>query len=154
VDRLILRLQDMTENNKDESDIYANPVYVRVMPDYMSNCIWHFDGLHMDPEELPVSEKLKTQLAQWADWYNINDDFKPEAERKNRLNWKKFNAEGVEITRAIKRELPHWTVVWHDDKKLTALIRVGGESPARHLYEFEVLPGGVLGPPPTQAPAE
>lgn len=106
---------------------HADEKYIRVMPYYISNGIWHRDGLHADPEELPVSNELLVRLAQWSDWYNVNDDFLPEDERKNQLNWDEFEKEGVEIARAIKRELPDWTVVWHDERKLVALVRAGEE---------------------------
>ncbi|MDR5778535.1 hypothetical protein QCE63_03700 [Caballeronia sp. LZ065] len=135
----------MSKHEEDEFEIDENPVHVRVMPDYASNCIWHFDGMHMDPEELPVPNDLKLRLAQWADWYNINDDFKPPEERQNRLNWDKFNAEGLAIARAIKRALPAWTVVWWDGKILSELVELG-ETPQRSLYTFEVRSDGTLEP--------
>ncbi|MDR5819295.1 hypothetical protein QCE64_02105 [Caballeronia sp. LZ043] len=104
-----------------------------------------FDGMHMDPEELPVSDDLKARLEQWADWYNINDDFNPPEERRNRLDWTKFSAEGVAIARAIKQALPAWTVVWWDEKILSELVNLG-ETPQRSLYAFEVTSDGTLEP--------
>lgn len=136
----------MSKHEEDEFEIYENPVYVRVMAEYASNGIWHFDGMHMDPEELPVSDDLKARLEQWADWYNINDDFKPPEERQNRLDWGKFNAEGLQIAQAIKRELLHWTVVWSDEERRMALRHIDGEPPPRALFEFEVMSDGALVP--------
>ena len=73
------------------------------------------------------------------------------AERQNRLNWEKFNAEGIEIACAFKRELPDWAVVWWDECKLSTLVRSGGEPPARHLIEFETMADCSLGPSPNAA---
>jgi len=48
------------------------------MPDYGSNCIRDRGGTYVETDELPVSAALLTRLAQCAERYNINDDFKPE----------------------------------------------------------------------------
>lgn len=37
--------------------------------------------------ELPVSQELLDRLPRLSDWYNINDDFWPEPERNNKLDW-------------------------------------------------------------------
>ncbi|GJH17287.1 hypothetical protein CBA19CS22_12115 [Caballeronia novacaledonica] len=121
-------------------------VFVKVMPEYASNGIWHRDGIHAEPVELPISKSLLARLAQWSGWYNINDDYLPVDDRKNRLDWDKFEQEGVAIARAIKRELPEWTVVWSDERKLKALILAGPERRPRSAFEFEVLSNGSLVP--------
>jgi hypothetical protein len=119
-------------------------MFIRVMPDYSSNGIWHRDGTHAEPDELPVSPELLKRLARWADWYNVNDDYLPEAERKNRLDWPAFEREGVAVAYAIKQELPDWTVLWFDERKLATLIRVGHVDIPRSAFEFEVLLDGSL----------
>lgn len=126
-------------------DFPANDKYIRVMPDYASNGIWHRQGIHAEPDELPISKSLHEWLAAWANRYDINDDFLPESERKNRLDWSEFTSEGLAIARAIKAELPDWTVVWWDEQKLAEAMRsVSGERPSRRLFEFEVLVDGTL----------
>lgn len=118
--------------------------YIRVMPDYCSNGIWHRDGMHAEADELPVSKELLERLARWSDWYNINDDFLLAAERKNKLSWAEFDKEGLSIAYAIKRELPDWTVVWFDERKLMTLIRCGHRNVPRSSYQFEILLDGSL----------
>ena len=129
-----------------ENDMNVDRRYIKVMADYMSSCLWHADGIQADIDELPVSAALRTRIAQWADWYNVNDDFLPAAERKNRLDLRKFNDEGLAIARAVKRELPDWTVVWWDECELIAQVESGAGKSSRELYEFEIMGDGSLGP--------
>ncbi|MFM0324871.1 hypothetical protein [Caballeronia glebae] len=58
----------------------------------------------------------------------------------------KFNEEVLEVARAIKRERPDWAIVWWDECKLSTLVRSGGETLTRNLFEFEVTADGWLEP--------
>lgn len=46
---------------------------IKLMAEYFCHPLWHDDGINMgdiDPNDLPISEKLKKQIYHWAEWYN------------------------------------------------------------------------------------
>ena len=112
--------------------------WVRVMGDYCTTGIWHWEGYEMDPDDLPVSADLKARLANWASRYlscidswreGEPDDFSriQEHDRLLRIN----SDEGLAIAREIKAALPDWTVVYFDED-------LSGRHAIRAKYQFEI----------------
>ncbi|WP_063812538.1 hypothetical protein [Burkholderia cenocepacia] len=114
-----------------------NPRWVRVMADYSSNGIWAQSGGSAELEYLPVSVALHQRLAAWCVWYEKNDDYLPEEERKANFDYAAFSAEGLAIAKAVKAELPDWTVVYFDEAKFRALMGPPIPPVARSRSDFE-----------------
>ena len=110
---------------------------VRIVADYGGN------GYQLDKEarargELPVSEPLKTRLSAWNDEYEAS--CRPGAYEDvcgTRFDFVAFAAKGLEIAKAVKRELPGWTVTYWDEALDWYLSREPRSyDPARAEYEI------------------
>jgi hypothetical protein len=91
--------------------------WVRIFCDYSADPVWAKDGGGCDLEDLPVSASLAARLRAWARRY----------ERKDSgllvIDWDEgpaFTAEGLAIAKAVKAELPDWTVIYLDEAALEA----------------------------------
>jgi hypothetical protein len=109
-------MQHNQKDNLDVTETEAKPRWVKVMAEYSSCGLWDSNGVHSDEAELPVSEALKARLRKWCDWYERNDDYLPEP--RTQFDYEAFAAEGLLIAKAIKAELPDWTVTYFDESKL------------------------------------
>ena len=83
------------------------PKHLRLMADYGSAGVWDHDGAPLDPAKLPLSPKLRSRLARWC--ARFQKSFETE------IDLDAFAAEGRAIARAVKAELPHWSVVYFDE---------------------------------------
>lgn len=111
--------------------------WVRVMGDYCSSGIWHREGYEMDPDDLPIPDKIKARLDDWAARYFCIDSWREgdadnfariqEDDRVLRL----YSDEGLAIARAIKATLPEWTVVYFDED-------LSWRHAIRAKYQFEI----------------
>ena len=112
--------------------------WVRIMCDYCADGVWAKSGGAALPEDLPVSEVLRNRIRSWQAWYE-------ESAGQDDGSWvdlAAFAEEGEAIARAVKAELPDWTVIYHNEAKLEdvfKLRRVFGrvEVPRSH-FEYEV----------------
>lgn len=120
-------MQKNREQNAFNADEEAKPNWVKVMADYSSCGLWDSRGVHSDDSELPVSDELKARLRQWCDWYERNDDYLPEP--TTQFDYTAFAAEGLLIAKAIKAELPDWTVMYFDESKLHNSLSAGKSRP-------------------------
>lgn len=110
--------------------------YVRVLADYCADPVWEADGcmMMMMIEELPVTEDLRQRLVEWNHVY----------ERKcpsDGITWPEqaqHAAQGLELAKQVKQQLPDWTVVYSDSHKLAQLILSETDSDDRTLWENEV----------------
>jgi hypothetical protein len=118
------------------TEIEANPRWVKVMADYSSCGLWDSNGVHSDDADLPVSESLKARLRKWCDWYELNDDYLPEP--TTQFDYEAFSAEGLLIAKAIKAQLPDWTVVYFDENRLHQALH-GKLVQPRGTYDYEVM---------------
>lgn len=112
--------------------------WVRVMGDYCSSGIWHWEGHEMDPDDLPVPDDIKARLANWAARYfswtdswcaGDPDNFARMREHDRLLRL--YSDEGRAIARSIKSALPEWTVVYFDED-------LSGRHMIRAKYQFEI----------------
>lgn len=112
----------MVEADKGES---PDDRWVRVMCDYGAGGLWVKSGEAIWPIDLPVSNETRDRLAKWQDWF---EECPPDG-RPSQFDVVAFSAEGLAIAKAIKAELPHWTVIYHDESR---------RGPVRQDCEYEV----------------
>lgn len=117
--------------------------WVRVMCDYCAEGIWDRQGASRSIDSFPAPEELKRRIMTWQAHYELRDIHEmPPVE----LDWEAFAAEGLLIAREIKRALPDWTVIYHDES-----VPVGeGWKPGmpRDHFEYEIIlnPDGTFSP--------
>lgn len=110
--------------------------WVRVMADYSSDGLWHHDGTMMERDELPISAELQARHEQWCHWYEKSEgpSSKHGSEPSKTFDYAGFSKEGKEIARAIKMELPDWTVIYFDEEAaLSTVLKI-----VREDYEYEI----------------
>lgn len=125
------------------SDIYEDVLnrhrWVRVMADYSCDGVWDIEGNSCGTEELPISPALVERLRCWQAHYEAVEDA---IEEENRLpresDWTNFSAEGLAIARALKAELPGWTVFYFDEAK-ACVVPLDGKRRLRSTFEYEIL---------------
>jgi hypothetical protein len=77
------------------------------MADYGAAGVWDHDGDPIDPARLPLSPRLRARLARWCARF--------QASFEGEIDLEAFAAEGRAIARAVKAELPGWSVVYFDE---------------------------------------
>jgi hypothetical protein len=83
------------------------PRHLHLMADYGSAGVWDHDGAPLDPSSLPLSAKLRARLARGS--ARFEESFEAA------IDLEAFAAEGRAIARAVKTELPDWSVVYFDE---------------------------------------
>jgi hypothetical protein len=76
--------------------------HVHLMADYGSAGVWDHDGAPLDPASLPLSPRLRARLARWC--ARFQGSFETE------IDLDAFASEGRAIARAVKKELPDWSI--------------------------------------------
>jgi hypothetical protein len=113
---------------------------VRIVADYCSRGFQILDGETRAADELPISDALKTRLSTWND--RFEDTCHPtdyEDVRGMQFDFVDFAKEGLEIAKAIKRELPQWTVTYWDESLDWFLARdPRNYTPNRSEYEVSL----------------
>jgi hypothetical protein len=99
---------------------------LRLMADYGTAGVWDHDGEPLDPARLPLSPKLRARLARWC--VRFQRSFETE------IDLEAFAAEGRAIARAVKAELPTWSIVYFDEAA-AARAKYQGAAAA---YELEI----------------
>ena len=89
--------------------------WIRIFCDYSADPVWARSSGNCDLGNLPVSQALLDRMRAWSNHY----------ERMplsgGVLDWNEGRAHGTEglaIAREVKRQLPDWTVVYHDEAAL------------------------------------
>jgi hypothetical protein len=93
---------------------------VHLMADYGSTGVWDHDRAPLDPAGLPLSTKLQARLARWT--------------ARGEIDLNAFAAAGRAIARAVKAELPDWSIVYFDEAAAAQENYRG----ARSEYEVEM----------------
>ncbi len=110
---------------------------VRIVADYCSRGYQLLDDDARAQGEFPVSAALLARLTSWNDRYE--DKCQPadyEDISGMKFDFVAFAKEGLEIAKAVKRELPGWTVVYWDEGLDWFLARdPRNYDPARSEYE-------------------
>lgn len=102
------------------------PRHLHLMADYGSAGVWDYDGNPLDPARLPLSEKLRARLARWTARF--------EKSFEGEIDLEAFAAEGRAIARAVKAELPTWSIVYFDEAEAAQANYQG----ARTTYDTEI----------------
>jgi hypothetical protein len=97
---------------------------LHLMADYGAAGVWDHDGAPLNPARLPLSPKLRTRLARWCE--RFQQSFEAE------IDLEAFAAEGRAIARAVKAELPDWSIVYFDEAEAARAKYQGS------LAQFEV----------------
>jgi hypothetical protein len=107
------------------------------------------DGSPIAPMALPISDDLRERLAAWCArlWNTLADESITDIARTpagRESAWTlidAFDKAGFAIARALKAELPDWTVYYHDAATVTAehFGRPAAECGASTATEFGVL---------------
>lgn len=111
---------------------------VRIVADYCSQGYQVFAGDRAIQAGLDISDGLRARLAAWNDHYDAHcDPGDYEDVSGMRFDFVAFSAEGLSIARAVKRELPGWTVTYWDEALDWYLSRdPRSYNPARAEYEI------------------
>ena len=96
------------------------------MADYGTAGFWDHDGDPLDPARLPLSPKLRARLARWSARF--------EKSFEDEIDLDAFAAEGRAIARAVKAELPTWSIVYFDERDAAP----DGYRGAHGTYEVEI----------------
>lgn len=103
--------------------------FVRIMCDYQSDGIWDKNGAAAELDELPVSAGLRTRLRAWQLAFEEAD--------MGSLP-KSFSDDGREIAKAVKAELPEWTVIYFDEWACQRLRDTWKHGDDRAGFEYEI----------------
>jgi hypothetical protein len=99
---------------------------IRLMADYGTAGVWDHDGAPLDSAKLPLSPRLRARLARWSDRF--------QASFEREIDLDAFAAEGRAIARAVKSELPDWSIVYFDEAAAASEKYQGPPS----AYEVEI----------------
>ena len=100
--------------------------HLHLMADYGSAGVWDHDGAPLNPARLPLSPKLRARLARWCARF--------EKSFEGEIDLEAFAAEGRAVARAVKAELPGWSIVYFDEAAAAQENYRG----ARGEYEVEM----------------
>lgn len=126
----------------DEQRRFLAERFVTIAGDYTASGVWNKQGQCMDVDDLPISTALKRRIDAWQDWYNECDDLDQEDKP---APWAAFSAQGLDIAKAVKAELPTWTVEYVDENVLRQRCDSSGK---RTTFRFVIAASGT--PQPAQ----
>lgn len=109
--------------------------YVKLMADYASSGVWESDGLMMDSDDLPISNRIKEMIFRWMCWYEESQFFLPPEERTVDFDIQNFSKIGEQIAKEIKLELSDWTVVYMNEEYMNMFDL----EKDRDIYEYEIV---------------
>lgn len=102
---------------------FAETKWVRIMNDYSASGVWGKDGAAYEPSDLPLPADLQDQILAWAEEWEAEETSVGEMTNK-----------GLAIAKAVKAELPDWTVVFFDEAKLAS----APNTEDRSVFEYEI----------------
>ena len=111
--------------------------WVRILCDYASGSVWSRDGTPGQPEQLPLSYDLMVRMHRWEDLFEECEAADRQGNRWTPEQDRAWSDEGLAIAIEMKRELPGWTVVFHDGWRTAPADSVEVEDP-RAFFEYEV----------------
>ncbi len=115
--------------------------WARLMAEQGTGGVWDREGGGACIEDVPVSGPVAARFERWLAWYErARDDWKRDPD----FDYAGFAAEGLAIARAVKVELPDWTIVYFDASR----CRYEQARQPREEFEYEV---GADGSIPTAA---
>lgn len=116
--------------------------WVRIRCDYAAGSVWSRNGMPSQVERLPISYDLMVRLHRWEDLFEECDDWDRHGNRWTPEQDRAWSDEGLAIAIEMKRELPGWTVVYHDGWR-TAGADSARVADGRLFFEYEITEGVV-----------
>ena len=129
----------MTTNEEHQTSSLIRDKWVYIDAEFDAQGIWTKGGSACSAHDVPVSEDVVQRILEWQRRYNY--EAPPPFDREGYV-WGSFDVEdfsrqGLDIARALKTQLPDWTVVYFDLHKLFEANQLGkGED--RSYYEYEI----------------
>ncbi|HET8612265.1 MAG TPA: hypothetical protein VFL92_05815 [Sphingomonas sp.] len=105
--------------------------WLRVDCDYFAEGLWDERGRMISLSNVPISQPLRRRILAWQEWYDEKAEPEP---CSTSYDWELHDLVRIDIARALKRELPDWTIVAGD-----ILIRDDGSMGERVPYPGEHL---------------
>ena len=118
----------------DEDDDEPPEPWVRILAEHGWDGVWGRNSRLMWLEDLPISAALAARFRRWTAWFEQSDEL---VRRDPAFDFPAFAAEGLAIARAVKAELPGWTVIYFDEDR----CRYDRSGQPREEFEYEVQPG-------------
>lgn len=118
---------------------YAREKWIRVMCDYSAEGVWAKGGGGTSPHYLPISIPLIARILHWQYVFEtLGIGLRP-VNRRPLIRWAK---EGLAIAIEMKRQLPDWTVIYHDERREPPFVaNVSIEAAFAHFrpwFEYEI----------------
>jgi hypothetical protein len=109
------------ERLRGEEPLWSDP-WVRVMCDFAADGVWTRDGAADNVVFLPITPDLMNRILCWQ---GVFEDTEPSCGQP--FEWKAeelqaFAQEGLAIAIEMKRQLPGWAVIYHDESRLPSRL--------------------------------
>ena len=115
--------------------------WIRVMCDFSADGVWNQEGLATSPDVLPISIELMMRIYAWQAVYETLDPLDGPVDPND---FAQFVNEGFQIAVEMKRQLPNWTIIYHDDGRageLGGISHARIKNPTEHYrlwFEYEI----------------
>jgi hypothetical protein len=111
--------------------------WLKLMPDFCADPLWHHEGYMVSVESVPISEELRQRLRHWARWHDARLHDEPIK------NFEEFCTEGLDLAESLKLELPDWTIIYFDVARVDELwdaekVEYREHPDGRKYYEYEI----------------
>lgn len=116
--------------------------WVRIMGDNGCDAVWDKDECAVSVDDLPVANGLRREILDWQLEYSRLWDLYHEVEIADwpASNWHAFSVQGLQLAKAVKAQLPDWTVIFVDKEKYTECCVDYPKTPKpRSYYEFAIV---------------
>ena len=111
--------------------------WVLIRCDYETDGVWTRAREPSRAEALPIGLDLMERLHRWTDLFETNPEWDRYGNRWAPQHDRLWSDEGLAIAIAIKRELPGWTVIYHDAWREASADHPPVEE-RRAFFEYEV----------------
>lgn len=128
-------------NYPEEVAQLAKERWIRIMCDYSADGVWDQNGYATSPDVLPTSIELMMHIYAWQAVYETLDPLDGPVDPDH---FAQFVNEGFLIAIEMKRQLPDWTIIYHDESRASELGRISHariKNPTEHYrlwFEYEI----------------
>lgn len=107
--------------------------WLRVMCDNLSMVLWTADGCEISPEVFGFAPAVIERMDGWQKRYDTYFPEDPDVPKWTDQDWHAFSQERLEIAILVKKHLPDWTIVYHDELRIMV-----ERSNDRSYYQYEI----------------
>lgn len=141
----------------DECAQLAAEKWIRVMCDYCAEGVWALGG-STSPAYLPIDLPLIARIFEWQKVYEESETHYTDTNPTHDPVYLAWAEEGFQIALEMKRQLPDWTVVYHDERRVPSWEEYGLGNLIdllRPWFEYEITDTVLrTGLPPDNYPAD